>query len=84
MSDLHYGELTAEEVIKTPFKYGEANTDDANQIKALDCVIEWATKKSLQLVSMNIVKPELSKEDHEFIHVNVIYVKKLQQNRNAY
>ena len=80
MSDLHYGELTAEEVIKTPFK----GTDDANQIKALDWVVEWATKKSLQLVFINIVKPELSKEDHEFIHVNVIYVKKLQQNRNAY
>lgn len=75
MPDFHYADLTAEEVVKTPFK----GTDDATQIKALDWVVEWATKKGLQLVFINIVKPDLCKEeDHEFIHVNAIYTKNIQ------
>ena len=83
MPDFHYADLTAEEVVKTPFKYGEAKEDDATQIKALDWVVEWATKKGLQLVFINIVKPEITEEDknmgdHEFIHVNVIYTKNIQ------
>ena len=70
-------DLTEEIVLKTPYK----GTDDKTQVKALDWVVEWATKQGIQLVFINIVKPELSKEeeylgDGEFIHVNTIYHKK--------
>ena len=82
MPDFHYADLTAEEVVKTPFKYGEAKEDDATQIKALDWVVEWATKKGLQLVFINIVSAKQTdlckEEDHEFIHVNAIYTKNIQ------
>ena len=73
--------LTDEQVLKTPFKYVSPDKNDEIQCKALDWVVEWANKEGLQLVFINIVKPELSKEeeflgDAEYIHVNAIYQKK--------
>ena len=74
-------DLTDEQVLKTPFKYASSDKNDEIQCKALDWVVEWATKEGLQLVFINIVKPELGKEeeylgDHEYIHVNTVYQKK--------
>ena len=81
-------DLTDEQILKTPFKYvspdkteGGLRQNDEIQCKALDWVVEWATKEGLQLVFINIVKPELSKEeeflgDADYIHVNTVYQKK--------
>jgi hypothetical protein len=71
-SDFHYADLTAEEIVKTPFK----GTDDANQNKALDWVVVWATKKDLQLVFISVVSAE--EEEDDYIHVKAIYTKNIK------